>query len=370
MDVTLGLGSVVSGIAGLFGQRSANKAMLQANRETNEQNYRIWGEQKEHNIDMFNRENEAAINMWNMQNEYNDPSAAVQRLQAAGLNPYLAMNGSGAAGNASSPATSGTADPAQAPQMQMAPVQAFDSGIIRASQMFMDSLGGLADVQLKGSQKKGQDIGNEWAPDLNASYLALQDAQTKNHRADTGLKLESTKFQKELVEGQKLSNEYNRRTLDQRVKHEELRTVEMSARNAGLMLDNKAKTICNQFLGAEKTYALMEQGQRIMNLNMDFKTKVKMLNVIYGKALSEIGLNNVLSRQASANAEGQEQQNKAQAQIIPSMVEATVRANMVNSEHSRMDLQNMNYGDPNGTLNKIIRSSRGVGSFVRSFSPF
>ena len=42
------------------------------------------------------------VKMWNMQNEYNSPSAQVQRLKDAGLNPNLMYgNGSAATGNAS-----------------------------------------------------------------------------------------------------------------------------------------------------------------------------------------------------------------------------------------------------------------------------
>lgn len=45
--------------------------------------------------------NEWNLAMWNLQNEYNDPSAQMARLKAAGLNPNL-MYGKGTVGNAES----------------------------------------------------------------------------------------------------------------------------------------------------------------------------------------------------------------------------------------------------------------------------
>ena len=41
------------------------------------------------NIEMQNLANQQNIDMWNMQNEYNSPSAQMERLRQAGLNPYL-----------------------------------------------------------------------------------------------------------------------------------------------------------------------------------------------------------------------------------------------------------------------------------------
>lgn len=48
------------------------------------------------------RAEEANLKFWNLQNEYNDPSAQMQRLRKAGLNPHLiyGSNASGASGNA------------------------------------------------------------------------------------------------------------------------------------------------------------------------------------------------------------------------------------------------------------------------------
>ena len=72
------VGSLIGGVAGAVGQSSANSTNLQIARETNEANQQLAERQNQWNIDQWNREN-----------EYNSPSAQVQRLQQAGLNPYF-----------------------------------------------------------------------------------------------------------------------------------------------------------------------------------------------------------------------------------------------------------------------------------------
>ena len=65
------------------GSHYAARKQLQAVRETNQMNYQI---AQDNNA--FNER------MWNLQNEYNTPSAQRARLEAAGINPYLMLNGS------------------------------------------------------------------------------------------------------------------------------------------------------------------------------------------------------------------------------------------------------------------------------------
>lgn len=50
----------------------------------------------------YKTERKDAIQFWNMQNEYNNPSAQMARLQAAGLNPMLVYSGGNVTGNSSS----------------------------------------------------------------------------------------------------------------------------------------------------------------------------------------------------------------------------------------------------------------------------
>lgn len=91
-----GVGSLAGGLFSSSGSRYAARKQLQAVRETNQMNYQI--------AQQNNAFNER---MWNMQNEYNSPTAQRARLEAAGINPYLMLDGSSTGVAQSSP----TADP-------------------------------------------------------------------------------------------------------------------------------------------------------------------------------------------------------------------------------------------------------------------
>lgn len=94
-----GAGSLIGGLVSSSGSRYAARKQLQAVRETNQMNYQI--------AQQNNAFNER---MWNMQNEYNTPSAQRARLEAAGINPYLMLDGSSTGVAQSTPQadTSGT----------------------------------------------------------------------------------------------------------------------------------------------------------------------------------------------------------------------------------------------------------------------
>lgn len=83
-------GSVVSSIAGLFSSNRQNKLARRMQREQNE-----WNNQQRLDQNSWN------LQMWNRENDYNSAQSQRQRLLAAGLNPYMMMNG-GDAGSASS----------------------------------------------------------------------------------------------------------------------------------------------------------------------------------------------------------------------------------------------------------------------------
>lgn len=105
------LGSVLGGIFGNNSQQSANEANIRINRENNAFNERMMREQ-----DALNYE------AWKRQNAYNTPSAQVQRLKEAGLNPYLMMSNGNQIGSASSQNSTSMASASSSPNMQ-----AFDS---------------------------------------------------------------------------------------------------------------------------------------------------------------------------------------------------------------------------------------------------
>lgn len=103
--IIAGAGSMLGGLFGASGSAKAAKYQLQAARETNQMNYQI---AQENNA--FNQR------MWEKQNAYNSPVEQRRRLEQAGLNPNLMMNG-GSAGTAETAPTADTSGVQQVPDI-------------------------------------------------------------------------------------------------------------------------------------------------------------------------------------------------------------------------------------------------------------
>lgn len=100
-----GAGSLIGGLFSSGGSHYAANKQLQAVQETNKTNMMI---AQQNNA--FNEK------MWNKQNEYNTPAAQRARLEAAGINPYLMLDG-GSAGIAESAPTADTSGTQVAPDI-------------------------------------------------------------------------------------------------------------------------------------------------------------------------------------------------------------------------------------------------------------
>lgn len=100
-----GVGSLIGGLFSSHGSRDAARYQLQAARETNQTNR-----------DIAEQNNKFNERMWNLQNDYNTPVMQRARLEAAGLNPYLMMDG-GSAGVAESAPTADTSGTQVAPDV-------------------------------------------------------------------------------------------------------------------------------------------------------------------------------------------------------------------------------------------------------------
>lgn len=134
-------GSIGSSIASNIG----NSNIAQQNNEFNE---KMLQKQMDYNTEMYHQQlgdqwdfyNDAKQNSWDML-EYNSASKQRQRLEAAGLNPYLMMNG-GSAGTASvSNGTSATSPSAQGVTPPTAtPYSADYSGIAQGLGLAMDQV--------------------------------------------------------------------------------------------------------------------------------------------------------------------------------------------------------------------------------------
>ena len=101
-------GSLAGGLLGAGSSVVQNSQNRQNVRETNQMNYKINQMNNQFNERMAIQQRNWQENMWNKENAYNTASAQRQRLEEAGLNPYLMMN-EGSAGTAQSVGTGASA---------------------------------------------------------------------------------------------------------------------------------------------------------------------------------------------------------------------------------------------------------------------
>ena len=143
------LGSLTGGLLGIGSSVIQNSQNRQNVQETNRMNYKINQMNNQFNERMAMQQRDFQENMWNKENEYNTASAQRRRLEEAGLNPYLMMNG-GSAGSAQSAGPGASASSASPAIMQ--PFQFDYSGVQQAiGSVFQSQV-----QQAQASQLQGQ----------------------------------------------------------------------------------------------------------------------------------------------------------------------------------------------------------------------
>ena len=169
-----GIGSIVGGNKSAHASKYAADKQYQAQRETNAINRQI---AQENNA--FNER------MWNAQNEYNSALNQRKRLEQAGLNPYLMLNG-GSAGTAESAPTADTSGTAVAPDIGNTIAQggiAQGNSITSAAQQIAQFAFGsrLQNAQASNAEQDAlyKSIENEFAAALFLAKLRGQWTQNK-----------------------------------------------------------------------------------------------------------------------------------------------------------------------------------------------
>lgn len=248
--IALGAGaSALSGILGAYGQNSANNANLQAVRETNEQNYKIWQEQKEYQT------GERLATQ-----EYNTPAAQRARYEAAGINPYFAL-GQMDAGN-----TQAMTSPS-APQMVPGQVQPVNYGA-----MFSEvgsSLANAATVESIGLDNESKKIDLTYKVSEKILSLEKQKAEIKNINMDTEVKWKMLSRIENEISQLQTTLDILRNTKGGIIEQNHLETVRKSLENESIRLANRLQ-------------------QLTINMN---PWQVKQLKASIAEAMSRVNLN-------------------------------------------------------------------------------
>lgn len=166
--------------ASIINTNNTNKANLEISQQTNQANKDIAQMANEHNEAMLDKQIQQEWDMWNAENEYNSPAAQLQRYADAGVNPYMAV-GNVSSGNASS-MSSPSAQPAAVPQMQGATMMPADmsglSGLRGIASRFVEMMQAKEDIKGKQLDNQGKEIENNYKADMFMvnMYKAMQDA--------------------------------------------------------------------------------------------------------------------------------------------------------------------------------------------------
>lgn len=238
------LGSAIGSIGGIF----SNRTNLKIARETNAMNYKIAQEANAANYKLWQAQNQANIDMWNMENEYNSATNQRQRLEDAGLNPYMMMSG-GNAGTAGS-ISSATPTPTVTPTMQGATIQnpvvttPFDQAMQNVSQMLYNS-------SLQKEQIRSQQLDND-IKEIDLQFKPLMALYEKNSKKYQSF-IDNVTFDylSDTLQNRKDSVMYRTATDYQEYLLREQQVI-------GAQLDNTTKSLLNYFLPQEKLQGLMQ----------------------------------------------------------------------------------------------------------------
>ena len=294
------LSSIAGGLFGVGSSLFQNSQNRQNVRETNQMNYKINQMNNQFNERMARQQRDFQESMWIKENEYNTASAQRQRLEEAGLNPYLMMNG-GSAGTAQSVGSGASASSAGSPVMQ--PFQADYSGVQQAIGSVFQSQVSQAQVSQLQGQKNLADAQAMQA--LSQVDWSKMTEETRDYLKATGLARAKLGYSKEMQELDNLA--FTGRLLQ--------------AQGTSQLLDAEAKVVLNKYLD--------QQQQADLNLKASE----------YYKQMSDGHLNYAQAKKVLAEeiltyarARGLSINNKVAAATAESLIRATNAANNSNAE--------------------------------------
>ncbi len=213
-------GSLLGSLLGIGNQKATIKAQQAMQREQN-----AWQTSERVAAQNWN------LDMWNRENEYNSASSQRQRLEDAGLNPYMMMSG-GDAGSASSLTTS-----------PMSAAASPSYGTYDIGGNVQNAFNQVAQ-QLYGYQLQKSEIDKNRAQESQYSAEALLTAaKTKSEDA----------FRPYLIDNLYTQGDQMRADIHNKQEEADLKHSQMLYYN----LENTSKTIMNKYLDAEKQVQLL-----------------------------------------------------------------------------------------------------------------
>lgn len=201
--------SLIGGASSTAMQNKANKEIAQMNNAFNEKmfdkqiaynkemyqqqlgdQWKFYNDAKDNSWKLVENQQQFQTDMWNKNNEYNSASAQRERLEAAGLNPYMMLNGGSAGSAQTMSGSAGAAPSGGAPSGQgvtpptATPYSADYSGITAGLGRAIDVLSSMPDRKVKEAQADNLRIEGKYiAGKALAQILQMKtEAKTKEAR--------------------------------------------------------------------------------------------------------------------------------------------------------------------------------------------
>lgn len=226
--------SLIGGASSTAMQNQANKEIAQMNNAFNEKmfdkqiaynkemyqqqlgdQWKFYNDSKQNAWDLVANQQQFQTDMWNKNNEYNSASAQRERLEAAGLNPYMMMNG-GSAGTAQTMSGSaGTAPSGGAPSGQgvtpptATPYFADYSGITAGLGRAIDVLSSIPDRKVKEAQADNLRIEGKYIAGKAMAQILQMKTEAKTKEARLAMDKLVNDVRKDLMSSQIAVNDQN-----------------------------------------------------------------------------------------------------------------------------------------------------------------
>lgn len=308
----------------------AARLQYKATQETNAQNLQLAQETNALNYKMFKEQQQYDTDMWNAQNVYNSAEQQRSRLESAGLNPYLMMNG-GSAGIADG-AHSASPLAAQAPHMDTPNIgdlylkgkqQALDtlSNITGAINQFTSNITNarVADAQIDQIRTLNygyfiDNLNKQRGYDFDFGYKS---ALTNNLNQDTKLKYQNTIFAKNNARLSGLQADFFEKNMQNQLLNSQLTNdslkqsiIESKARQSLINLDIEAKQILNKYLEPNQIADLSLKAAQIDSTRADIQTKYAQTKYLVAQAYGVSLNNNIVEKTTDSLIDSLNAQNE------------------------------------------------------------
>lgn len=245
-----GLG-LLSGIGSNIQQTRNVKKQIEAQKEENEKtrqyNQMLAKQQNAWNVEQYEREQRDYLNNWNLQNQYDAPSAQMERLKAAGLNPNLAlgsMTDSGSISTSSAAGSMTSGAPGQSTDMSALGRLPTVGDVIQRSLSTAMQTAQIDAIKAQTDKVKSETQGSNLDNQLKATTMQVEQALKQGELSLQNLTIKGLNFDVEKLKPEQLKqmtaniNEMSATAAKTMQEVENLRTS-----LAGMELDNVIKKI-------------------------------------------------------------------------------------------------------------------------------